>query len=138
MKGVKSSFDDVISDKVKKQRIFVKDKFFPALCKATESINDADIFLQSFSSMIMDTFLQQMKDKKFEDLSLASKLDQNSPKYKEITTLIHLFDGMSLRDAQHLIDGLKDEIRMFYKRDMGSRKLDTLMIDWLADEKPKP
>ena len=131
IQGIKSSIDDVVSEKVKEQRLFVKNKFFPALCEATESIHDADVFLQSFSSMIMDVFLQSMKDKRFEDLNLASKLDMTSPKYLLMTTLIHLFDGMSLRESQDLIDGMKAELRSFYEKEMRSRKLNSLEVNWL-------
>jgi len=130
-RSVKSSIDDVVSDKVKEQRKFVKEKFFPSLCQATESIHDADVFLQSFESMIMDVFLQSLKDKKFEDLNLPSKLDRTSPKYENMTKLVHLFDGMSIQESQKLVGGMKDEIRHFYNKEMRERPLKTLEVNWL-------
>lgn len=123
-----SHMQDVGRTKVK--RDFVREKFFPALCEATDSINDADVFLQSFSSMAMESFLNLMKEKKFGEFDLTSKLDKNSPKYEAIQKMVHLFDDMSMREAQDMIDGMKDEIRFFYKKEMQTRKLGDLKVNF--------
>lgn len=116
---------------VKEQRQFVREKFFPLLCKSTESINDADIFLQTFSTMLMETFLHKMKEGRFKDLQLDLKLDVSSPKHEVLSELVHLFDDMSIQEAQNLIDGMKNELRSFYTNEMKTRKLDSLQVNWL-------
>lgn len=128
---IKARMQDV--EKAKEQRKFVRDVFFPALCESTDNINDADMFLQSFSTMIMENFLQIMKEKKFKDFNLSEKLSKDSPKFEAIQKMVHLFDEMNVRDAQDLIEGMKNELRTFYRDEMNERKLETLKTRWLAD-----
>ncbi len=137
-KRVNQSKEDITKrlkevEKAKVHRKFVRDALFPALCESTESIQDADTFLQSFSSMIMESHLQLMKEKLFKEFKLEDKLDKTSPKYEAICKMIHLFDEMNCRDAQAIIDGMKDELRMFYRDEMKERKLESLKTKWLAD-----
>jgi hypothetical protein len=120
--------------KAKIQRKFVKDQFFPALCKASTSISDADTFLMSFSTMIMDSLLNFMKDKPFSTLGLADKLDKKSPQYDSIKSMVQLFDEMPINEARKLIEGMKDEIRMFYRKDMQKRKLEDVPMNFYDDE----
>lgn len=119
--------------KVRRDRQFVREKFFPALCDSTTSIHEADVFLQSFSNMLMETFLGLMKKKSFVDLDLISKLDANSSQYESIKSMVELFNDRTVGDAQALIDGMKDEIRMYFKEEMKGRTLDTLKTKWLED-----
>ncbi len=137
-KRINKSKDQILSriqdvEKAKVHRKFVRNEFFPALCESTDSINDADTFLQSFSTMIMENFLQLMKEKKFSEFNLAEKLSKDSPKYDQIQKMLHLFDNMSMREAQDLIEGMKNELRTFYRDEMNDRKLESLKTRWLAD-----
>jgi hypothetical protein len=139
-KRINKTKEEIISHmqnvgKAKVQRKFVKEKFFPALCDATNSITDADMFLQSFSSMIMDTFLNLMKEKKFGEFDFVKKLDQSSPKFEEMKKLVSLFNDITLRESQDLIEGLKKEIQYFYRKELQSRKLESIDIEWIDDEK---
>lgn len=111
-------------------RKFVREKFFPALCEASDNINDADIFLQSFSSMVMESFLSMKKEKKFSDLKLEEKLDSKSPKYEALKNVIAIFNTKGLQEAEELIDGMKEEIRMYYREEMKTRSLSTLKTKW--------
>lgn len=124
--------EEVLQAKV--QRKFVKDQFFPALCKASSSISDADTFLMSFTSMLMDSFLGLMKDKKFGTLGLSEKLDKKAPNHKEIKALVDLFNDMPVSEARKIIEGMKDEIRFFYKKDMQKRKLEDVPMEFYDDE----
>lgn len=126
------SKEQIIAEmKVRKERKFARDVFFPILCQAITNIHDADIFLQSFSTMLMEKFLSLMKEKKFSDLDLASKLDIQSPQYTSIKQLIGIFNDMTVNEAQEHIDGMKDEIRLFYKEEMKKRPLSSLETLWL-------
>ncbi len=118
-------------EQAKVTRAFIREKFYPTLCKSTENIHDADVFLQSFASMVMETFLGIMKERQFEDLKLTEKLDKTSPQYAQIAELVELFNGMTVMQARDLIDGMKDEIKFFYRKDMETRKLIDLKFNWL-------
>ncbi len=126
-----------MSPKAVELRKFVRDVFFPALCASTYSINDADVFLQSFNTMLMENFLQLMKEKKFGDLKLHEQLDPTGPKHAEIQAMIHLFDDMPVREAQDVIEGMKNELRDLYRRETMTRPLTDLKTNWMADADDK-
>ncbi len=126
-----------MSEKAVGLRKFVRDQFFPALCDSTNSINDADIFLQTFNTMLMENFLQIMKEKKFGELDLASQLDPTSPKYEQIKKMVHLFDDMTVRESQDVIEGMKNELRDLYRRETMTRPLESLKTNWIADDPAK-
>ena len=111
---------------VKAMRIFVRDSFYPALLESTDSIDDAKFLLSSFSNMLMEQFLSQMKEKKFIELELRTKLDKNSPKYKKYLKLLAIFGDKSVYDARELIEGMKNEIEMMISSEMKERPLDSL------------
>lgn len=135
MTDIVSPIQDVGSEdrkaKQKKLSLFIREQLFPALCEATNNINDADIFLQTFSTMIMENFLQIMKEKKFSEFNLALKLNKDDPKYENLQKVVHLFDDMNVREAQDIIDGMKNELRFFYSDEMKNRKLESLKVNWL-------
>ena len=117
--------------KAKELRAFVKDKFYPALVAATTSIDDAKFLLSSFSNMVMEQFLAQMKEKQFIELKLHEKLDKNSPNYKQYVDLLVLFGDKSVYDTRELIEGMKGEVDMLITNELKSRKLETLKTNWL-------
>lgn len=110
----------------KKLRVFVKDVFYPQLIKSTKSIDDAKFLLSSFSNMVMEQFLSQMKEKKFIELGLEKKLDKASPSYKDYLDLLGLFVDFSVYDTRELIEGMKQEIEANITAELKDRKLDTL------------
>lgn len=117
-------------EKVKALRIFVRDQFYPALLKATSSIDDAKYLLGSFSNMVMEQFLAQMKEKAFIELKLHEKLDPQSTNYKEYIELLSLFGDKSVYDTRELIEGMKQEVEMMIATEMKERKLDTLKTNF--------
>lgn len=117
--------------RAKELRIFVKDKFYPALIEATTSIDDAKFLLSSFSNMVMEQFLSEMKEKKFIDLELHTKLDKNAPNYKEYVNLLALFGDENVYDTRELIEGMKGEIDQLITNELKDRKLETLKTNWL-------
>jgi hypothetical protein len=111
---------------VKAMRVFVRDEFYPALIKASTSIEDAKFLLGSFSNMVMEQFLSQMKEKQFIELKLHEKLDKASPNYKEYVDLLSLFGDKNVYDTRELIEGMKNEVEVMITNEMKERKLDTL------------
>ncbi len=115
---------------------FVKGQFYPALMLASKSIDDAQFFLTSLSTMMMQKFLDLMKEKKFIDLGLTEILDPQDPKHAELAATLDLFKEMSVFDAKTLIEGMKQEIQMFINEELKGRPLGTLKTNWI-DESPK-
>jgi hypothetical protein len=115
----------------KRMREFVKTKFYPALINASTSIEDAKFLLGGFSNMIMETFLAQMKEKKFIELKLHEKLDKKSPMYKQFVDMLSLFSDENVFTARELVEGMKNEVQMFIDTEMKERKLDTLKTNFL-------
>lgn len=118
-------------EEVKRLRLFVKDKLYPAVVDATTSVEDAKMFLTSFSAMMMDVFLEQMKDMKFIDLKLHNKLNKTDPNYKHYIALLALFGNESVFNARELIEGMKSEIEMMIRNEMSDRKLESLKTNFL-------
>ncbi len=115
----------------KRLRAFVKDQFYPALLKASTSIDDAKFLLSSFSNMVMEQFLSQMKEKKFIDLQLHNKLDPKAPNFKDYQDMLALFGNENVYDARELIEGMKMELDALVTAELKDRKLDTLKTNWL-------
>lgn len=116
---------------VKRLRALVKDSIYPAVVDASLSIDDAKFLLHSFSSMMMDKFLESMKEVKFVDLKLVEKLDPASPKHADYVKLLALFENETVFTARELIEGMKMEIEMMISNEMKERKLDTLKTNFL-------
>lgn len=112
---------------------FVKDKFYPALIEASRSVDDAQSFLASLSTMMMQKFLGMMKEKKFVELGLADILDPKDDKYEKLIEMLDLFKDMTVFDAKELIEGMKQEIQLFINEELKDRKLDSLKTSWIDD-----
>ena len=131
--------EEVLKDLQKSQdfrnkMIFVKNKFYPALIEASRSIDDANSFLSSLSTMMMQKFLGLMKEKKFADLKLTEILDPKDDKYEPLCAMLDLFKDESVFDAKELIEGMRTEVQLFINEEMKSRSLASLETKWI-DEK---
>lgn len=116
-----------------KKMAFVREKFYPALCEAASSIEDATMLLSGFNTVLMQEFLGIMKEKKVSELSLGGKLDAMSDKFKENTALLDLFTDLTVFEAKDYIEGMKGEIELFKSEEMRERPLSSLKTKW-ADE----
>lgn len=116
----------------KKMR-FVREDFWPALCKATTSIDDASILLAGFNTTIMQEFLGYMREKKLADLKLVDKLDPDAEKHEEMLDLLTLFEKMTVFDAKDYIEGMRNEIALFQQEEMKSRPLNSLKTKWVDE-----
>lgn len=112
---------------------FAKEKFYPAIIKASRNIDDASMFLSSINSIIMEKFLGEMKLKKLSDLKLIEVLDEKDEKYEDYKELLSLFDDFSVFDSKDYIEGMRNEIQLFISEEMKERTLDTLRTRWLDE-----
>ena len=112
---------------------FTKEVFFPALIKATNSIEDALQNLSVINSIIMEKFLDLMKEKTMKDLDVTSRLSGKDPKTEEMKAMLALFDDMTVFDAKDLMEGMKNEINLFLTEENKNRKLSELKPRWLDE-----
>jgi predicted metal-dependent hydrolase len=113
---------------------FVKNIFYPALCKATNSIEDALQNLTIINSVIMEKFLGKMKEVKMRDIDIYSNLAKDDPHYENMKEMLGLFDDLSVFEAKEYLEGLKQEINLFLNEEQRERKLEDLKTRWM-DEK---
>lgn len=112
---------------------FTKEQFYPALCEASTSIEDAGQLLSGFNTTIMQEFLGLMREKKISDLNLEEKLDKDSPKFEKNKELLGLFADMSVFDAKDYIEGMRNEIALFQQEEMRERPLSSLQTKWMDE-----
>lgn len=112
---------------------FAKEQFFPALIAASKNVEDAQQFLSSINTVLMQDFLGRMKEIKMADMKLIEKLDKKDEKYEQICDLLSLFDDQNVFDAKDQIESMRSEIQLFINEDMQNRTLDTLKTRWLDE-----
>jgi len=116
-----------------KKMKFIKETFFPALCAASQSIDDAQILLTGFNNQVMQAFLGKMKEVYVKDLQLDAQLDKDNPKYAENQILVAHFQEMPVFEAKELIEGMKNEITLFLTEENKKRPLSELQTKWLDE-----
>jgi len=112
---------------------FVKEQFFPALCKATNSIEDAIQNLTIINSVILDKFLGKMKETTMRDIDIYTNLSPSDPQYENLKAMLQLFDDKSVFEAKELMEGMKAEITMFLNEEQKERKLEELKCRWIDE-----
>lgn len=112
---------------------FAKEKFYPAIVAASRNVEDAQQFLSSINTVLMQEFLGRMKEIKMSDMKLIEKLDAKDEKHDEIVALLSLFNDVSVFEAKDQIESMRSEIQLFINEDMRSRTLDTLKTRWLDE-----
>ncbi len=138
MPRIQKTKEQIIADiqnnyKFQENMKFAKEKFFPALCKSSKSIDDATMFLASINNILMESFLGFMKEKTFGDLKLIDKLDNKDDKYMDTVALLELFNDKSVFDAKELLEGMRTEIQLFINEENKVRPLTDLKTKWLDD-----
>ena len=121
------------NEQFKAKMAFTRERFYPALVEASTSIEDAMTNLSSINTVVMQTFLGFMKDKKFGELDMVSKMDSKAPKFEEIKAMLDLFGDMSVYEAKELIEGMRMEIGMWVQEDNRMRNLKDLPKRWIDE-----
>lgn len=139
-KKIPKTKEQILSDIKKNQKFqekmkFAKEIFFPALCDATNSVDEATQHLSIINSIIMEKFLGLMKEKKMSELKIIDSLSEKDPKYEEMKKMISLFDDFTVFDAKDQFEGMKNEITLFQTEEMKSRPLSSLKCTWIDELK---
>jgi len=132
------SREELLSDLKKnadfqKKMSFTKNVFYPALIEASKNIDDAQTFLGSINTVMMESFLGYMKEKKFGELKLQDKLDTKDEKHDQLVSMLDLFNDMSIFEAKDLLEGMKREISLFLSEENKVRKLSDIKPQWLDE-----
>lgn len=112
---------------------FVKEVFYPSLCKATNSIEDAMQNLTIINAVIMEKFLGRMKEVKIKDINIYTNLSPDDPQYENIKAMLELFDDMSVFEAKTYFEGMKAEVQTFLNDEQKERKLEDLKTKWIDE-----
>jgi hypothetical protein len=134
-----------IKEKVKEQRIFVKDVFYPFLLENSKDVKDT---LRSLKMIIgeISTKFQEDMIKKQKELSECLLKDFNvkdrkyfsdnlvNTEYERDCKILDLFADYKLNDATAMIEGMMNEIKMFLEKEYEGRGLNTVHAEFLIDE----
>lgn len=117
----------------KEKMYFVKNEFYPALCKATTSIEDALQNLTIINSIMMEKFLSRMKEVSMKDIDIYTNLSKDDPKYEELKAMLALFDDKNVFEAKSYFEGMKNEISTFINDEQKLRSLEDLPAKWIDE-----
>lgn len=130
-KRVNKTPEQLVADaKYNRKLEFVKDTVYPALCKATVSIDDATQQLYLINTMMMQKFLERMKDVKVGELQMELVLNEKESMYKEVKAFLEIFKDMNMFDAKEILEGMKNEINLFVNEENKVRPLTELKTQW--------
>ena len=117
---------------ISRKRQIIIHKFYPALIKATISVDESKMLLQAMSSLLMQEVMKTMKERKFDDIikPLFDVLCTDGQREKGIMALLETFKGENLFVARELIEGMSSSVEKMIADEMQIRKLDTLKTDW--------
>ncbi len=120
------------SQEVARKRDIIVSKFYPALNKATVSVDEAKMLLQATSTLLMEEVLKTMRERKFDEINqtLLDKLTVDGERVEEITELLNTFNGENLFVTREIIEGMNHAVDHMINSDMQGRKLETLNPDW--------
>lgn len=139
-KRINKTREQIIADlksnkKFQAKMKFTKEQFYPALCNATTSIDDALQNLSIINNVLMEKFLGFMKEKTMKDINLYTNLDEKDPQFEGLSAMLKLFDDMCVYDAKEYIEGMRNEIQLFLNEESKKRPLKDLTVSWLDEIK---
>lgn len=117
---------------VARKRTIIVDNFYPALIKATVSVDESKMLIQAMGSLIMEQVLSTMKQRSFKDIKdiLIETLCPNGERKEEITALISTLEEENLYVAREIVEGMTRAIDTMVAKELQGRTLDTLKADW--------
>lgn len=117
---------------IARKRKIIVEGFFPALVEATVSVDEAKMLIQAMSTLLMESVLKTMKERKFSEIEveLLERLCPNDERKEEVKKLLSTITGENLFVSREIIEGMTRAIDTMILNDMKGRKLDTLNADW--------
>ena len=117
---------------IKRKTNILVEKFYPALVNASTSIEEARMLVQATASLIMESVMETMKERKFKDIApqILKKLSPNGEREAEVKVMLDAFDEENLFVAREIIEGMTGAITQMINDEMQGRKLDTFKPNW--------
>lgn len=112
---------------------FTREQFYPALVEATTSIEDAQNQLYLINTMLMQKFLDKMKEFKFSEMGLSEIINDKDPKAEPLKEMLALFADRSVFEAKEIMEGMKAEINLFISEENKERSLADLKTKWIDE-----
>jgi hypothetical protein len=112
---------------------FAKEQFYPAVVDLGVSVDETKMFLSSINNVLMEKFLQRMKELTFKDLDLISGLDPKGENFDKYKTLLALFDDMSVFEAKEHLESMRNDIDIWITDEMRERKMDSVKARWIDE-----
>ncbi len=116
---------------VSRQRKLVKEQFWPLLVASSDDVDDAQSFLGSLTSLIMQKSMELLKERTFGDLDLGKFMDPKNPHHEDLMKLINLFKNEPVFVVRDIVEGMKREIDMFVHNELKTRPLSSLKADFM-------
>lgn len=117
---------------VARKREIVVNKFYPALIKATVSVDEAKMLIQAMSTLLMEEVLKTMQERKFTEIidQLHNKLAGDNERRDEVQGLLDTLIGENLYTAREIIEGMTRAINQMVNDELKDRRLESLKPDW--------
>lgn len=115
-----------------RKRKIVVEKFYPALIKATISIDEAKMLLQSIASLTMEEVLKTMQHIKFDSIydRVLKKLTPDDVRLLPVEQLLGTIRNENLFVAREIVEGMQRAIGQMQHDEDKERTLATLKPDW--------
>ncbi len=125
-------FDEKNKKEIARKRVIIVDKFYPALIKATISVDEAKSLINAMSTLLMENVLQTMKERKIDEISesMIKILCTDGQRLPEIKELISTLSGENLFVSREIIEGMTKAINAMEMDEMRERNLSTLKTNW--------
>lgn len=116
----------------RRKRDLIVDQFYPALEKASISIDEAKALLSAFGALVMEEAMKTLKEKKIADVkeSMLSVLCADGTRKAEVGALLDVFGAETLYSTRNFIEGMNASITQATTDEQRDRTLDTLKMNW--------
>lgn len=120
------------AQEIARKRDIIVNEFYPALIRATISVDESKALIHAMSSLLMEDVLKTMKERKFADIamSLQERLTTDGERVEEIAALLATLANENLFVAREIIEGMTAAIEASITEEMRERNLSTLKTNW--------
>lgn len=113
-------------------RTLIKEKFYPAMVEATESVDEATHLMNAVTGLIMEEAMETLRTMHMKEIKnrIVKKLCPNDERLLQIENLIGVFDAMTLYEARGHFESMRAVLQQIQLDEMRTRKLNTFTVDW--------
>lgn len=117
---------------VNRKRALIVDKFYPALVKATISVDEAKMLNRALADLLMEDVLAVMKVRKLGEIKekILHKLSPDGERLEEIRELLDTLDEETLFVTREIVEGMSNAIEQMIIDEMQDKSLADFKPDW--------